>query len=151
MWYRVFCRSDLEPSPADLLARVQAPGRVVEGRFRGDDLGWTAAEFSLGGETPIYVERYLTTADNLRDDLNTWAAWLETCTYSPNYLSLMERVIQSKQLITIRKPIDHRNDSAIEDICRTLAIAIAGTADGVFQIEGEGWYTSGEELLLKEY
>lgn len=151
MWYRVFCRSDLEPSPADLLARVQATGRVVEGKFRGDDLGWTAAEFLLGAETPIYVERYLTAADNLREDLNTWAAWLETCTYSPNYSVLMERVIQSKQLITIRKPLDHRNDSAIEDICRTLAIAIASAADGIFQIESDGWYTSGEELLLKEY
>jgi hypothetical protein len=151
MWYRVFCRSGDEPKPDDLLARLQSPDRPVTARFKGDDLGWTAAEFTVGTGTPIYVERYLTTEDNLREDLNTWAAWLETLDYSPNNLRLMEHVFQSRQMMTVRKPLDCRNESTIEELCRALCQALAGAADGVYQIEGDGWYSPTGELLLTEY
>ena len=66
MWYRVFCRSEAEVKPAELLAQLQQPGRPVTGDFRGDDLGWTAAELSLGTGSPVYAERYLTGEDDLR-------------------------------------------------------------------------------------
>ena len=71
MWYRVFCQTDAAPSPAELLAALEAAGLRVRGDFRGDDLGWTIADLSLGTSTPVRVERYLTEADDLRDDLNT--------------------------------------------------------------------------------
>ena len=73
MWYRVFCRTESAPSPAELLAALQAERLDVRGHFRGDDLGWTAAELGLGSGTPVQVERYLTYADDLRADLTTWA------------------------------------------------------------------------------
>jgi hypothetical protein len=151
MWYRVFCRSEAEVKPADLLAPVQQPGRPVTGSFRGDDLGWTAAEFSLGSGSPVYAERYLTSEDDLREDLNTWAAWLEAQDHEPNHARLMEHVIQTRQLVTIRKPVDHPNESAIEDLCRGLCRAIAEAADGVYQVEGDGWYSAGGDRLLTEY
>ena len=151
MWYRVFCRSDAEVMPDDLLAHVQQPGRPVTASFRGDDLGWTAAELSLGSGTPVHVERYLTGEDELRDDLNTWAAWLETQDHEPNHARLMEHVIQSKQLVTIRKPIDSPNESAAEDVCRAVCRHLAEQADGVYQVEGDGWYSAAGERLLTEY
>ena len=151
MWYRVFCRSEVEVKPADLLARVQQPGRPVTGSFRGDDLGWTAAEFSLGTGSPVYAERYLTGEDDLREDLNTWAAWLEAQDHEPNHARLMEHVIQSRQLVTIRKPVDHPNESAVEDLCRGLCNALAEAADGVYQVEGDGWYSAAGDRLLTEY
>jgi hypothetical protein len=151
MWYRVFCRSDAEAKPADLLASVQQPGRPVTASFRGDDLGWTAAEFSLGSGTPVYVERYLTGEDELRDDLNTWAAWLETQDHEPNHARLMEHVIQSRQLVTIRKPIDSPNESAVEDVCGAVCRRLAEAADGVYQVEGDGWYAADGRRLLQEY
>ena len=151
MWYRVFCRTEVEMKPVDLLARVQHPGRPATGSFRGDDLGWTAAEFSLGTGSPVYAERYLTGADDLREDLNTWAAWLEAQDHEPNHARLMEHVIQSRQLVTIRKPVDHPNESAVEDVCRALCRALAEAADGIYQVEGDGWYSAGGERLLTEY
>src|SRR5437763_6809467 len=151
MWYRVFCRSDAEVKPDDLLAYVQQPGRPVTASFRGDDLGWTAAEFSLGFGTPVYVERYLTGEDELRDDLNTWAAWLETQDHEPNHARLMEHVIQSKQLVTIRKPVDSSNESAAEDLCRAICQTLPRAADGVYQVEGDAWYAADGQLLLNEY
>jgi hypothetical protein len=148
MWYRVFCRSPVEVKPAGLLAFL--PSQVVA-NFKGDDLGWTAAEFILGKGTPVYADRYLTGEDNLRDDLNTWAAWLETQDYSPNHGRLMQHVIQSQQLITIRKPIDHPNEVIVEDLCRTLCRVLAEAGDGIYQIEGDAWYSAAGELLLQEY
>jgi hypothetical protein len=151
MWHRVFCRSAAEVLPAELLARVQAPGRTVEGRFKGDDLGWTAAEFDLGAGTPVHAERYLTDTDDIRDDLNTWAAWLETMDFSPHHGPLMERVVQTKQMVTIRRPADHPNESAVEDVCRTLCRVLAEARDGVYQIDGAGWFAADGTLLLEEY
>jgi hypothetical protein len=151
VWYRVFCRSADEVPPTALLAKIRDEGLTVEGRFRGDDLGWTAVEIALGQGAPVYVERYLAAADSIRDDLNTWAAWLETLDYSPNNASLMEHGIQTQQLVTIRKPLDHSNEVKVDRVCRTICLFIAASADGVFQIEDDGWYASDGGLILKEY
>jgi hypothetical protein len=148
MWYRVFCRSNTEVSPAELLA---AAGSNVQGDFRGDNLGWTAGELSIGSGSPIRVERYITWEDDIRDDLNTWAAWLETQDHEPNHGRLMEHVVQSKQLFTVRKPVDSPNESAVEDLCRSTSQFLARRADGIYQVEGDGWYGPRGELLLKEY
>ncbi len=151
MWYRVFCRSGVGIAHGELLDRVQQRERPVIVRFKGDDLGWTSAEFTLGTGTPVYAERYLTNEDEIRDDLNTWAAYLETLDYSPNNVSLMERVIQSRQLVTIRKPLDHPNESAIDDLCQSICQVIAAAADGMYQVENIGWYAADGTLLLQEY
>jgi hypothetical protein len=151
VWYRVFCRTDAEVPAGHLLAEAQRPGRAVRGDFRGDDLGWTAAEFSIGPGTPVYVERYLTGEDGLRDGLNTWAAWLETQDHEPNHVRLMEHVIQAKQVVTVRKPLDSPQESAIEDLCQSVCRVIAQAADGVYQVEGDGWYTADGHKLLQEY
>lgn len=149
MWYRVFCRSTHEVKPDELLNQL-SPHSVV-GQFKGDDLGWTMAEFQFGKGTPVYADRYLTNEDSLRDDLNTWAAYLETLDYSDKRFELMEHVIQSQQLVTVRKPLDHANEVAVEEVCRTICQAIAAAADGIYQIENEAWYSASGECLLKEY
>ena len=71
-----------EPVPVKLISRIaklRAAGIAVEPHFKGDDLGWTSGElrFPQAG-TPIYLERYLSDEDELRDDLNASAAMLET-------------------------------------------------------------------------
>ena len=151
MWYRVFCRSGAEVKPAEMLSQLGALAARVTPHFKGDDLGWTSAELTVEVGTPIYVERYLTQEDGLREDLNSWAAWLETRDYSPNHVSLMERVIQTEQLITLRKPIDHPNEGLLDEICTALSRAISQKADGFYQIEGQGWYSAGGDELIKEY
>jgi hypothetical protein len=147
MWYRVFCRSLAEVTPAELVA----DGGAMDSRFRGDDLGWTAGEVILGPGTPVYVERYLTDTDDLRDELNTWAAYLETLDYSTENIQLMERVIQARQLITVRKPLDQSNEIEVERICLMLCQRLAQASDGIYQIEGDGWYSASGALILKEY
>jgi hypothetical protein len=151
MWYRVFCRSTDSLEPRDLVARLTTGGRPVRGEFQPDDLTWSSGALRLGSGTPVYVERLGTAEDNLRNDLNTWAAYLETLDYSPNHTRLMEHVIQTQQLFTIRKPLDHANESAVDDLCRGLCKELAKPGDGIFQVEDEAWYSADGTLLLQEY
>ncbi len=134
-----------------MLSQLGELASRVQPHFKGDDLGWTAAELLVELGTPIYVERYLTQEDNLREDLNSWAAWLETRDFSPNHVMLMERVIQTQQMITIRKPIDHPNENLLDEVCTALSRAICQKADGIYQAEDQGWYSASGEELLKEY
>src|SRR5436305_10339475 len=100
MWYRVFGRNPDEVPPAALAEHLHAAGLAVEPHFKGDDLGWTEGELRLPVGSPVLLARYLTKEDDLRDDLNAHAAELETMDYSSNSAPLMQRVIQTKQLVT---------------------------------------------------
>jgi hypothetical protein len=135
-----------------LAAHLHAAGLAVEPHFKGDDLGWTSGELHLsGGGTPVMLQRYLASEDDIRDDLNAYAAELETCDYSPNNHKLMEHAIQTRQLITLRKPIDAADEVAVEKVLDEACRFLAAHTDGVYQIDGRGWFTAGGELLLQEY
>ena len=152
MWYRVFGRSSNDVPPVALTAHLHAAGLPVEPHFKGDDLGWTSGELRLAGlNTPVLLDRYLAKEDEIRDDLNAYAAILETCDYSPNHASLMERVIQSQQLIVLRKPLDAINEVALEKLLIESCRFLASHTDGVYQIDGEGWFSADGGLLLQEY
>ena len=152
MWYRVFGLSDSEPAPAALAERLAAAGLAVEPHFKGDDLGWTGGELRLpAGGTPVYLERYLTTEDNLRDDLNAHAADLETRDYSPNAGPLMAHVIQTQQLVTVRKPVDSPDEVTLDRVLTEVCRFLAARTDGVYQIDDAGWFAADGALLVQEY
>jgi hypothetical protein len=151
MWYRVFGSSDAEPSPAALAAHLRALGLAVEPHFKGDDLGWTSGELHLPTGSPVLLARYLTKEDDLRDDLNAHAAELETMDYSPNSGPLMQFVIQTKQLITLRKPVDVVDEVLLEKVLDAATQFLAARTDGVYQIDGRGWFAAAGELLVQEY
>jgi hypothetical protein len=151
MWYRVFCRSAEGISPSAILEHLHERGLPATGHFKGDDLGWTSGEFLLGPGSPVMIERYLTKEDALRDDLNTWAAYVETLSYSPNAAAVMERVFQTQQMLTIRKPIDHSDEIVLNRLCETVCQQLCERADGLYQNEGEGWFSADGTLLIPEY
>jgi hypothetical protein len=152
MWYRVFGRSDSEPSPAALAAHLHARGRPVEPHFRGDDLGWTGGELRLpGAGSPVMVQRYLAAEEDIRDDLNAHAAELETMDYGPNHARLMEHVVQTAQLVTLRKPLDAADEVAVEEVLEEACRFLAAATDGVYQVDGRGWFAADGTLLLREY
>src|SRR5262245_58511919 len=128
MWYRVFGLDESDPSIPALALHLHSLGLEVEPHFKGDDLGWTSGELRLpGAGTPVFLQRYLASEDDIRDDLNVHAAELETCDYSPHHGQLMQHAIQTKQLVTLRKPIDAadevRLERVLEESCRFLASA----------------------------
>ena len=109
MWYRVFGISEVVPQPAELLAHLHGLGFRPRAHFRGDEQGWLGAELILTeGTTPLHLERYLSTDPDIRQELNSWAAVLETWDYSPNHLPLMQHMIGTRQVFTRHQ---HRHES----------------------------------------
>lgn len=138
--------------PSAIAEHLHALGLPVEPHFKGDAFGWTRGELILpGGQTPVVLDRYLTEEDEIRDDLNAFAAELETMTYQPNATKLMERVINTKQLITLRKPIDHADDSRLDSTVQAVIEFLAQGTDGIYQIDGKGWFDSNGIMLVQEY
>ncbi len=151
-WYRVFGASAAQPAPALVLQTLREAGVAGEAHFRGDVDGWTALEVVLAeGASPLVVECYLASEEGIRQELNTWAAWLETCDTSPAHVGLMERVIQAQQLFVMRRPLDHADEARLERVCETLCRFLAEATEGVWQSDGEGFFAPDGTLLLREY
>ena len=152
MWYRVFGTNDERIEPAELLKHLHSLGLDVAGHFRGDDLGWFGAELVITeGETPLHLERFLATEEGIRAELNAWAAWLETCDYSPNHQRLMQHMVSTTQLFTVRKPMDHANEILVDKICLALCRFLAQRMDGIYQVDNQGFFAADGDLLLQEY
>jgi hypothetical protein len=152
MWLRVFSPSTADVPPAAIATALATAGVPVVPHFKGDAHGWTTGELHLpNGGTPLLLARYLTKEDDLRDDLNAHAAELETMTYSPHAAPLMETVIQAKQMMTVRKPLDYPDETVTDAACEVLVKFLASTAGGVYQIDGRGWFAATGERLVEEY
>ena len=151
MWHRVFGLKRDEVPPAQLVEHLHGLGLTVEPHFKGDDLGWTAGELRLPGGSPVRLERFLTVEDELRRDLNTFAAELETMTFAEHRLRLMQHCIQTEQLIVLRRPADHSDDATLENVCVETIRFLAKQLDGITQIDGEGWFAPDGACLLQEY
>ena len=151
MIYRVFAPTELNVPPGQLAEALFAAGFAAEPHFRGDDLGWTGGKLVLPGGAPVQLDRYLTDADELRDDLNAFAAELETMTFSPEHVPLMELVIQAKQLVALRQPIDHADEARLEQMCVFIAQYFAQQLGGIYQIDGKGYFAADGTLRLQEY
>jgi hypothetical protein len=148
--YRVFGGNDAQPVPAALLEHLQSRGLPVTGRFRGDDQGWFSVKL---GRTPdeilVQVERFLATEEGIRAELNTWAAWLETRAEHPEHERLMRDMIGTRQLFTIEIPEEDEVEENRE-LCLVLCGYLARETAGVYQVDGEGFFTTEGGLLLPE-
>jgi hypothetical protein len=137
MYYRVFSLRESTPDLAALLEHIHAVGH-----FRGDDLGWTGGTLELGDQM-VTVERYLTREDDLRDDLNTWAGWLETRSDQPRHGELMQHVIGTRQLITLKAAEANR---LCDETCRWLA----SQTNGIYQVDGQGFLAADGTMVLPD-
>jgi hypothetical protein len=148
VWYRVFGRSDSPVPPAAVRACLTEQGDEVDGQFNGE-ADWTAAELRLGADT-LELERFSSTEEGIRAELNNWAAFLETCDHSSNNVPLMEHMIQTRQLFTLRQPPLPDDPARLDELCLGLCRYLAERTDGVYQVDEEGFYTPDGVLILPE-
>jgi hypothetical protein len=154
-WFRVFGRNEVQIAPAAVVEALHGLGVETTGNFRGDDLGWFWAEFVLDPEEPpLRLERYLTKEDEIRADLNSWAAWLEGTGDSPQHVRLMQHVISTAQLFTMHQPIEDADeieaDPAKEQVFVGLCQFLARTTDGVYQVDHQGFFAADGTRLVPE-
>src|SRR5438874_7384942 len=137
-WFRVFGNGDAAVEPAALLEHLHGAGFPVAGHFRGDDRGWFRAELVFADDAPpVVVERYFADEEGIRAELNSWAAWLEEQEDNPHHLPLMERLIGTAQLFTLRQADEEADDAddreLAERLCLTCCRYLAAATDGVYQ------------------
>src|SRR5262245_48155718 len=105
LWYRVFGCSRIPVEPAAVREFLHSLKVPATAEFEPDGSEWLSAMLDVAGQS-IPVERFLAEEEGIRAELNTWAAYLETCEDSPNNVPLMEHMIQTQQLFTVRRPVD---------------------------------------------
>ena len=142
MWYRVFGSDPEMPAPAVILDHLTGLFASVRGEFAADATGWYRADIIVDGVS-LQLERYVAGEEGVRAELNSWAAWLETREDSPAHIALMERLIQTTQLFTLRASAE---SPAGEQLCRFLADVTAG----IYQIDGRGLFAADGALLVPE-
>jgi hypothetical protein len=150
IWYRVFGALPDPPEPAALLGHLNGVA-LVRGRFDGDGRNWFVADLSFADSAaPLHLERFLADEEGIRDELNSWAAYLETCDYSPRAPALMERVIQSAQLFTLRRPTGPADELLVDQLCAGLCSFLAARTAGFWQADGQGIYAADGTLMVQE-
>jgi hypothetical protein len=147
-WYRVFGSKETEPVPAALLEHLQGSQAGLTCRFSADSEGWFKAELTYSPEAPpLVLERFLASEEGIRAELNNWAAWIETSEDNPHRDRLMQQMIATVQVFTLHGPDD---DERVEKLCLAVCRFLARATDGVFQVDGRGFFGGDEALLLKE-
>jgi hypothetical protein len=144
MWYRVFAASAADPDPDALLALLNRFA-TAEGRFRADAAGWFHADF-VCDDIELSLDRYTADEEGVRAELNTWAAFVESLPGGAEHAALMQRLIQTRQLFALDGPATARGRL----LCVVLCDHLARTADGVYQIDGKGFFDRDGTLLLLE-
>jgi hypothetical protein len=147
MWYRIFGSNDTEPTPAAVLEHLNALGAPVSGQFHGEGGDWFGAELLVAGKVRLGLERFLASEEGIRAELNSWAAWLETCAPQAEQARLMECMIQVRQLFTLQRP-DEAEEAG--PVCVTLCQFLAQVTDGTYQIDGRGLFAADGTLLVEE-
>jgi hypothetical protein len=143
--YRVFCQSRKEPAPPALAEHLRKLHADTVVHFTGDRLGWMRAEVSTGKHVPpLVIERFLVEESDMRPQLNSWVAWLETVEH-PRREGVIDRVVNSQQVLTLEL------DSSKHDrIAKDAAKYLAQTADGIYQVDDEGFFSADGLLLVPE-
>jgi hypothetical protein len=146
--YRVFGTNGAQPDPATLLDTLRRQGFDVTGHFRGDDQGWFQLRLVLAGSgAEVVADCYLPREEDLGDELPAWAAWLEEAGDSPVHVRLMGQVIATTHLFVILQP---QEPGPARELCEALCSFLAWAMDGVWQVDGRGFFAADGTLLVAE-
>jgi hypothetical protein len=150
-WYRVFGSASLQPAPEELLAEARSQGTLVVGTFHRDQQGWFQAELRLEGqESAVQVHCYAADEPDVRRELNTWAAWVESVTDDPLAGQLMARLIAARQVYTLHPDGMGNSTVLIEKLCTAVTRFLARQTEGIYQVDDEGLFDATGTLLVQE-
>jgi hypothetical protein len=153
-WHRVFGISDIEPAATELVEHLRSlAGEDSTVRFPRDEHGWYAADVLIPqGQRPWRgLNRYCAGQDDIRHELNSWAAWLETFESNQHRDGLMSHLINTRQIFTFELEIGDLDPIAeLNEWSHGLCKLLAGATAGVYQIDGQGFFAADGTLLVRE-
>ncbi len=155
VWYRVFGQGEAPVSLAGLAEHLKTKGLPLVGDLGSPKTDWLQAELVLGSDCPaVGLDRYEVGHDGIRDELNTWAAWLETREDDPNHDKLLESMTRAVQVFTLNHPgadeIGEEEALRLQGLSLECCRYLAAKVDGVYQADGLGFFTADGHLLMVE-
>ena len=151
VWCRIFATKVIAPEPTELIDYLRSWCIEVQGRFSGDDQGWWRAELITESNDPaVILERFLTEEDDIRPELNTWAAWLEAVEDNPHNFPLMRQIIGTQQLITVYETFDPSVAGGGNPLHPWICPFLAERLEGVYQVDNFGFCSAEGKLLVPE-
>jgi len=146
-WYRVFGIQDATPAPEALLAALAEADLHPAAEFTGDDLGWYSVKLTLPGRAEaVEVQRFVAGADDIRGELNTWAAWVET--QGGDLAWLMQHLISTAQLFVWFVAED---DAEALALSAALCDYLSRATGGVYQVDGHGFFDTAGTHLVRDF
>jgi hypothetical protein len=150
MRYRIFGANDAAVDPAPFLEHLHGLGFAVATSFRGDERGWFEADMLLvGEEEPIKLERFLANEEDVRTELHTWIAWLETIE-SSHQERLIRHLVGTSQVFTLSLAPQEGTIDSRSELCLALCRYLAHQSDGIYQVDGLGLFSADAGLLVPE-
>jgi hypothetical protein len=147
MYYRVFGTILSPVAPAALLEAMQGAGFAITGHFRGDGQGWFRADLVYPlADARLELQRFLSAEDGVRAELNTWAAWLE----SVHQLDWLQHIISTTQIFTLQPILEEDAEVPVDDLCVALCRYLARETKGIFQVDGQGFFTADGKRIVGE-
>jgi len=148
--FRDFCLSRTEPPAAGVAEYLRKLRPDVFVHFSGDKLGWMRAQVNVGAGLPaLVIERFLVEEADMRHQLNSWVAWLETVEH-PRRESIIDRVVNAQQVFTLELPAELAARQELCDFAKTICQHFAQVADGIYQIDDLGFFSAEGLLLVPE-
>ena len=147
--FRVFAKLTDGPMPDAIAGCLQTLSSTVSTEFQGDEVGWFRGIINIPElGNVLTLERYLTSEQGIRAELNRWVAWLETHESNPQLGLLIDHLTATSQLFTIT--VDGDESSQALSLGTSLSRFIARQTDAIYQIDGQGFFDMDGALLLRE-
>jgi hypothetical protein len=148
--YRIFSNSRTEPPAATLAENLRKLRSDIFVHFSGDHLGWMRARIDVGpGLPPVGIERFLVEEADMRHQLNSWVAWLETVDH-PRRESMIDRVVNSQQVFTLELDDKLADRENLREFAKVICQHLAHITDGIYQIDDLGFFSAEGLLLVPE-
>jgi hypothetical protein len=146
-WYRVFGLLEEPPDLNSLLAALRHTFPGLEARHQAVPSGWAECVLHLPN-VPFrcFLSRY-SQADDIRAELQGWAAWLESLNESDClHQQLMELLMTTQQAFALYGEPEDQDPGLTELTARYLARC----TKGVYHREGRGFFDAEGRLLIPD-
>lgn len=144
-WHRIFGTLTILPSPEAMLALVRRFFPAAELRLEMTGHGWQRAEFRLSPPLVLSLTRYLREEEGIRGELQAWATAVEEQVDTPAQEILLRQVATAQQIIALDPP-----ESSVFPLAFALCRHLAAMMEGVFQIDGRGYFDAAGNTLLAD-
>lgn len=150
-WFRVFGTSDVQLDLVALTETVQTLAPGLYALFEDGERGWHRAEIQWpDGAMALVVERFWRDEEGIRDELQAWAAWVETCEDNPHHERLMQLLTSTQQVFTLRSVPEQHDAGGLDQVCQAICQYLARATEGVYQVDQQGFFDMNGTLLLPE-